>query len=251
MTEHLSSADLARAGRLGFSLIQPRLGLELFDRACALREPLLAPLSLDRSALRARASSEGLPSVLRGLVPVLMRRTGQSQGLAARLAGVPVSERYERVLELVNIHVAAVLGHSSMEAFEPETAFGDLGFDSLAAVELRNRLNVVTELRLPPTLVFDFPSAATLAEHLLTLVDAELDGASTSSDSEAEAILTRLGALLPSIREDGLARDLVGARLRSLLAALDGEKVDDGGEDLASMSHEEVFELIDKEFGAS
>ncbi len=182
MTAHLSDADIARAARSGLAPISPQHGLELFDRACALPEPLLVPIAFDRAALRAQAASETLPAVLRVLVPAPTRRAGGEKSLVAHLAGVPDDKRYERVLELVNGHVAVVLGHTSPDAFEAETPFGDLGFDSLAAVELRNRLNAMAGLRLPPTLVFDYPSAATLSEHLLDRVVSELDGEAGRAD---------------------------------------------------------------------
>ncbi len=121
---------------------------------------------LDNAALRSLTGVNGLP-MLSGLARAPARRTGGGGSLARRLAGVAEEERESVVLELVRAEVAAVLGHASPRAVDPGQAFKDLGFDSLTAVELRNRLDTVTGLRLPATMVFDYPSATALAGFLV------------------------------------------------------------------------------------
>jgi NAD(P)-dependent dehydrogenase (short-subunit alcohol dehydrogenase family)/acyl carrier protein len=213
----MRDADLARLARIGLAPLSPEQGLRLFDAALRRAEPALAPVAFDRAALRARAAAGALPPVLArlaGATPV----AGVRQSLAERLGAVPEAARPRLVLELVREHVAAVLGHASAAAIEPDAAFTDLGFDSLAAVELRNRLGAATGMRIQPTLVFDHPSAAAVAEHLLDQV-----GAGSAGDEGAEAT-----GRPPSADQ----RD------------------DASPERLAALSHEEMFALIDEEFGA-
>ncbi len=138
-------------------------GLELFDAACASGDGYLVSVHLDRAALTQQARLGVLASPLRGLVAVPPRRAAAGGSLARRLAETPEAEREGVVLDLVRAQVAAVLGDSGPEAVEPERAFKELGFDSLAAVELRNRLGQASGLRLPATLVFDYPTPVAVA----------------------------------------------------------------------------------------
>ncbi|QLH24133.1 type I polyketide synthase [Streptomyces sp. Rer75] len=170
MTGELGQADLARIARSGLAAVSSDEGLALFDAGVAADEALLLPVRLDMAALR--ALGDEAPTMLRGLVRGPMRRAragegdGLGTGLAQRLAGLSPSERTRALTELVRGQVATVLGHGSAGAVEESRAFKDLGFDSLTAVELRNRLNGATGLRLPATLVFDHPTPDALARHL-------------------------------------------------------------------------------------
>ncbi|MGW3572498.1 type I polyketide synthase, partial [Streptomyces sp. NPDC000941] len=94
--------------------------------------------------------------------------SGAAAALTRQLTGVAESERAPVLVDLIRGQAAAVLGHASAEAVEARKEFRELGFDSLTAIELRNRLNTATGLRLPSTLVFDYPTPIVLAEHLLS-----------------------------------------------------------------------------------
>ena len=95
---------------------------------------------------------------------------GDGAELAGRLDGLGDQEKEEILLEVVRAEAAAVLGHDDSDAIEDEAGFFDVGFTSLTAVELRNKLSGVTGLRLPAMLLFDHPSPALLAEHLRNLL---------------------------------------------------------------------------------
>ncbi|MDW4903556.1 type I polyketide synthase, partial [Streptomyces californicus] len=177
MAGGLADADVRRLSRSGVLPLTPEHGLELFDTAVAAGpatgRAVLVPMALDLPSLTRGAASGLLPPVLSGLVRVPARRRADAGGTEAagdllrRLSGLSEDDRASELLALVRTHAAAVLGHAAAEAVEPARAFTELGFDSLTAVELRNRLDTATGLKLPATLVFDHPSAEALADHLL------------------------------------------------------------------------------------
>ncbi|MFE9425668.1 SDR family NAD(P)-dependent oxidoreductase [Kitasatospora sp. NPDC006697] len=168
MTAHLSEADVARMARAGVRPIATAEGLALFDRALAGDRALLLPIGLDLPALR----SAGPPApLLRGLLPPAAARRAAAAapgGAPTGLAALGPAERDAALFELVRGQVAAVLGHGPDLVLEPRRAFRDWGFDSLTAVELRNRLGQAVGLRLPATLVFDYPDPTALVGHLRT-----------------------------------------------------------------------------------
>ncbi|PSK96705.1 phosphopantetheine binding protein, partial [Murinocardiopsis flavida] len=175
MTGHLGDADLNRMARMGMARpLTAEEGLSLLDTAIGSGAAHLLPLPLDLSAVRADAAKSGtVPSLLRGLVRAPRRRaadTADGPALAQRLAGLPATEAEQVLVDVVREHAADVLGHASGSGIDPGREFLELGFDSLTAVEFRNRLNSVTGLRLPAALVFDHPSPTALARYLRTVV---------------------------------------------------------------------------------
>ncbi|MFI1935573.1 type I polyketide synthase, partial [Streptomyces sp. NPDC020330] len=147
---------------------------------------------LDLAALRVRARSGLLPALLRGLVRVPGKSAGAGGSLARRLAEVGEADRERVVLELVQAQVAAVLGHATSAAVVPDRAFKELGFDSLGAVELRNRLTQTSGVRLPSTLVFDHPSPAAVARFLLAEAGGLVAGGGTKPVVRAKRAVSRL-----------------------------------------------------------
>ena len=251
MTGSLAQTDRARIGRSGLGELSAAEGLELFDAARGLDAALTIPARLDIGALRGLARIGVVPPLLRGLIRVPTQRARAATGsLAARLAGVPASERESSALELVRAEVALVLGHRSAGEVDVNRAFNELGFDSLSAVELRNRLSASTGLRLPATLIFDYPNQHALAGYLLGLVEAQ---GATAPALDAE--LDRIDAMLGAIAQDDDERRRVSARLQELVARLsDSSQPQDGvtvAERLEAASDDEIFGFIDNELGAS
>ncbi|MFE0464214.1 SDR family NAD(P)-dependent oxidoreductase, partial [Kitasatospora sp. NPDC058965] len=169
MAGSLGGSDRSRLSRGGMIALAPEEGLALFDAAAASEPAAVVPVNLDLAALRAQG--DDLSDLFRGLVPAVRRRTAGNRAdtgaLRTRLAGLGESERAAALLELVQDEVARVLGFASGRAVEPERAFSEVGFDSLSAVEFRNALGEAVGMRLPATLVFDYPNPAVLARYLL------------------------------------------------------------------------------------
>ncbi|OBB64460.1 type I polyketide synthase [Mycobacterium sp. 852014-50255_SCH5639931] len=172
MTGGLDAADLARLGRDGILALSSDEAMELFDTALIVDEPFMAPARIDLNALRAHAAA--VPPMFADLVNAPARRqvddslaaAKSKSALAHRLHGLPEPEQHAVLLDLVRSHIATVLGNTTPEAIDPDKAFQDLGFDSLTAVEMRNRLKTATGLALSPTLIFDYPTPNGLAGYI-------------------------------------------------------------------------------------
>ncbi|MFE9664846.1 SDR family NAD(P)-dependent oxidoreductase [Streptomyces sp. NPDC005955] len=187
-TPELGTADAALVAQAGILPLPTELGLELFDRGVAADEALLAPVELDPAVLREQARAGLLPSVLRGLVRVPARRAASGGTLARRLAEVPEADRERVVLELVRAQVASVLGHTSADEVDGERAFKEIGFDSVSAVELRNRLSQSTGVPLPATVVFDHPTPVAVTRLLLSQVDGTTSAAPPPAQKRVGAV---------------------------------------------------------------
>nr|WP_255955072.1 type I polyketide synthase [Streptomyces sp. ODS25] len=176
MTGHLDTADRTRLARAGVAPLSTRDALALFDMALAAQDPAPVTAHFDPTALAASAAGGHLPPLLTRLVPdtdvPAQPEPAAPLGLREQLAALDGPDGARLVLDTVRGEVAAVLGHDSVAEVDVEEELMDLGFDSLTAVELRNRLHGLTGLRLSSTLVFDYPTTAELAEYL----HGELDG---------------------------------------------------------------------------
>ena len=172
MSGDLSAQDAERLTRAGFPPIRTEDGLALLELAGTLADPNLVAMHIDTAALAAQGDL--VPPVLRGLLSAPARRriaaavkADGASGLAAQLRGLDPAARLHTLTETLRAEAATVLGYPDPAALAVDTTFKDIGFDSLTSIELRNRLNTVTGLRLPATLVFDYPSIPAMAAFLL------------------------------------------------------------------------------------
>ncbi|QWF78546.1 type I polyketide synthase [Amycolatopsis sp. CA-230715] len=258
MTGELGEADLQRMSRGGVLPLTPQHGLALFDKASTVDEPVLVPIGLDTGAIR-QTDPAAVPPLLRGLArATVQRRTAAGQSaeadgpsLAQQLGALGEPERLRLVLDLVCGHVAAVLGLASAAAVDPLRPFQEMGFDSLTAVELRNRLGAETQLRLPHTIVFDNPTADALAAHLLAELPLEKGGQAAQLRQE----LDRLDSVLATTTVDDEEHEEITRRLNEVLAKWgNGRRAaapSAAATDLESATADEIFDLIDNELGMS
>ena len=172
ITSALTQQDRARLARNGIIPMSTHTALAALDTALTTTDrPVLIPATFSTTALRSQADNSLLP-LLRGLAPARPGSSRATTPLRRQLTGRAPDERHQILLGTVRTHAAMILGHGTPDPVHPDRGFLDLGFDSLTAVELRNRLNTATGLRLPATLIFDYPTASTLARFLQD----ELDG---------------------------------------------------------------------------
>ncbi len=244
MTGGLATVDFKRFARDGIVAMSSADALQLFDTAMIVDEPFMLPAHIDFAALKVKFDGGTLPPMFVDLINAPTRRqvddslaaAKSKSALLQRLEGLPEDEQHAVLLDLVRSHIATVLGSASPEAIDPDRAFQELGFDSLTAVEMRNRLKSATGLALSPTLIFDYPNSAALAGYMRR----ELLGSSpqdTSAVAAGEAELQRIVASIPVKR-------LRQAGVLDLLLALANE-TETSGQDpaLAPTAEQEIADM--------
>ncbi|WP_141753706.1 type I polyketide synthase, partial [Streptomyces luteocolor] len=253
MAAGLGETETRRLARDGILPLPADRALALFDRALAADSALLLPV-------RVRIT-EDAPPMIRALAPAPARRTARAvsavEALPQRLAGLGAADAKRLLTEMVCGHVADVLGHDGAAAIDPGRALGDLGVDSLAALELRNRMSADTGLRLSTTLTFDYPTPDALAEHLFEELGGDTGEPSVDVEAEVMRLEELLGDALESAEVDGERRARVAARLRALSAAWGGAQeweeaprpTEEGGPALESATADELFGILDDELG--
>ncbi|MFI6351042.1 SDR family NAD(P)-dependent oxidoreductase [Streptomyces sp. NPDC050560] len=250
MTTGLGETDLGRLSRYGVRAFSNAEGLALLDAALGSGEAAVLAARID---LRAVAAQEQVPALFKTLVPPRRRWAGSGEEtrlpLARRLAGMAEEERERFLLDVVLAHTAAVLGLPA-GGVDPENPFKSLGFDSLLAVELRNRLSADIAERLPSTLVFDHPTPGKLTAYLRSRLDLTQAEPETPSYEPLLRELDRLESALAAVEEDGPGRAEVARRLRYLAAQVSPADAETSTPfDVDSASADDIFDFLDKEFG--
>ncbi|MEV4921235.1 beta-ketoacyl synthase N-terminal-like domain-containing protein, partial [Streptomyces tirandamycinicus] len=186
MTGGLSEADMRRIGAWGVPPLSVEQGLRLFGAAVVADHGCVVPVGPVGGGRRVEGD---VPALLRGLVRGRRRAATVAAGgsatvsaLTRQLHAMERDDARRFVLALVRREAAAVLGHASDDKVDTGHEFRSLGIDSLTAVELRNRLTAATGLRLPATLVFDYPTPDALAGQLVSVL---LDEEHTDADGTA------------------------------------------------------------------
>jgi acyl transferase domain-containing protein/acyl carrier protein len=241
MTSHLSDADLARINRGGVRAHSVEEGLALFDAACRAGEPHLVPMKLDPAVLRT-ATTVAPP--LRSFTKSRKQNKTAVVPVAQQLAGRSEEEQRTLLLDLVRASVATVLAHGTPETIAADQQFKQLGFDSLTAVELRNRLNAATGLRLPATLTFDYPTPKALVAHLLS----ELVG--SQEKLRLRTVVDTIAKLETALEDLGPDAD-VAASLQRLLTKWRDKTAEPEPEkdNLDEITADDLFDLLDDELG--
>ncbi|WP_345597857.1 SDR family NAD(P)-dependent oxidoreductase [Streptomyces marokkonensis] len=251
----VDAASAPQLRRQGIEAARPELMLTALDRALTGDQSGLTVAHIDWKRFHAAFTTPRPSALLQGVPEVRRIAAAEARArradlatagsLRERLAGLEEGAQSAILLDLVRAETAVVLGHQDTHAIHPDRAFQELGFDSLTAVELRNKLSAATGLRLPATLLFDHPAPAVLVTHLREALAPESSPALHRAVVEVEKLRTALA----SVPDDRAVRAQVTAALQVLLAKWSPPAAEDGlDDDLESVTDDEVFDIIDNEF---
>ena len=248
LTADMTGSHRARVGGY-FAAMSTEQALALFDAARGSAEPVLLAAPVRAARLRSLAREGALPVLWTGLVTVPAARTRSASAdpaadLARRLSSLSETDQREFLLDLVRSHAAAALGGGEAGAMEADSPFRDFGFDSLTAVNLRNRLSGATGCRFPATVVFDHPTPAELAAHVRAKVMPEAAAPGSAPVLEEIENLEKTLLRLPGQPGEEL-RDRVTRRLQALLSRWNAAQP--GSEEVVvdSATDDELFALLD------
>ncbi|MEW2119044.1 SDR family NAD(P)-dependent oxidoreductase [Streptomyces sp. NPDC005474] len=253
MAAGLSDAEVRRLTESGFPPMSVDMSLALFDASLNHPATHLIPLIIDAGKL-----PRPLPPLLAGFERPVARRSvsvaaprTDTASLRGTLDAMSPQERLDHLTDLVVRSACAVLGHTDPRRVQAGQPFTDLGFDSLTAVELRNRLGAATGLTLPATVTFDHPTPLAVGRHLLDTLGSDGPGSAAAVVGQ----LDRLDSTLGEAHLDEADRTATVTRLRALATRLEAAAKPEGdeslGEKLADASADEVVALLSMEFGIS
>ncbi|MFJ3673882.1 KR domain-containing protein [Streptomyces sp. NPDC090106] len=252
LTAGLTGSDRARMGGY-FAPVPTSQALALFDAARGCAEPVLLATAVRTARLRTLARDGALPALWHGLVNAPARpqvvNADPATGVARQLAVLSTAGQRQFLLDLVRSHAVVALGGGDPAGLDPDSPFKDLGFDSLTAVDFRNRLSAATGSRFPASLVFDHPTPGELTDHLRTRLVPE-------TEPGPEPVLDEIDRLERTLARAGTGealRDRIAGRLRGLLGLWEDAQPETGASSpeaveavLDSATDDELFALIDR-----
>jgi NADP-dependent 3-hydroxy acid dehydrogenase YdfG/acyl carrier protein len=257
MTGHEGAAHLERRG---LRLMAPDRALHALGLALDGRDTQVTVADVDWARFTPPFTLRRGSPLIEDLPEVQQARSDAAAGpepgsgevgaaLAGQLAGLPPAEQERALLNVVRAQSALALGHPDADAVEADRQFRDLGFDSLTAVELRDRLTEATGLRLPATLVFDYPTPTALTGYLWAEGFQE-----RTAPASLAGELDRLESLLPQTAGDDATREMVASRLQAILTRLmpnGNAKSESVAQKIGGATDDEIFNFIHKELGRS
>ncbi|WP_216586935.1 type I polyketide synthase [Streptomyces brasiliscabiei] len=244
LTGALTDADNTRIARTGLAPITAEHGHTLLDTALELPYAAVTATPLNQQTLRTNCTHGTLHPLLRQLTtatgsPRAATASAPASELPAGLADLAPDARLRTLESLIGAHAAVVLGLDAATSLAPDQPFRESGFDSLTALELRNRLATATGLQLPATLTYDHPTPLSLAGHL----DAELfpDSGHDEADEPEDTRIQEAIAAIPLVRlrELGLLDTLL--QIAGIETATGDDH--DGMEDIRTASLDELVAM--------